>query len=353
MRVIVGMSGGVDSSVTAWLLKEQGYDVIGVSLLVFETGQPRDPTSCCSLEAVDDAARTAQACGIPHRVVDVRDEFTEKVIEPFAELYSRGITPNPCILCNRYIKFPMLLHEAGKDSMIATGHYARIEHDTNGGPILKTGKDPSKDQSYVLYPLGRETLSRLLLPLGSYLKEDVRKIAVKQNLPAFGRPESQEICFVDKGEHGAMVETLLPGSVRPGSIVNSAGEPMGTHSGIANYTPGQRKGLGIAFAEPLYVTGMNVKENTVQVGIRSDAYTDSFLVHDMIWLQEERPPLSAEVKVRSTGSTHPCTVEPYDEMTITVKTHEPIFAPAPGQAAVLYKGDTVIGGGTIGLRPSI
>jgi tRNA-specific 2-thiouridylase len=243
-KVILGMSGGVDSSVTAHILKEQGYEVEGVSFLLWEARDREDFNGCCSLKSTQGAARTAQQLGIVHTSVDVRMEFIEKVIEPFADAYSRGLTPNPCILCNQHIKFPFLLREAETRGAeyISTGHYARIAREETGkrNVLLKKGTDNRKDQSYVLYVLGNEGLKRLLLPLGDYIKDKVREIARSLKLDAAERPESQEICFIEDNNYGGFLEKLSPSLCRPGPLRDLEGRELGTHKGIHRYTIGQR-----------------------------------------------------------------------------------------------------------------
>lgn len=346
--VLVGMSGGVDSSVSAALIKESGREAMGLSLILFEKGEAPSPASCCSLAAVEEAERTAGAIGIRHERLDARDLFMEKVIAPFAEAYARGRTPNPCVLCNRHVKFPLLLDAAGKlgASAIATGHYALVGRGGDG-KVLRKGRDPAKDQSYFLYALRRQELDALELPLGPWIKDDVREKARALGLPVFSRPESQEICFVGTEGYAPMVSVLHPEAVEPGPVLDAGGKVLGEHRGIVHYTMGQRKGLGIAHPVPLYVIEVDAASNTVVVGPREKAFKDKIEVKDINWLAP-RPdgPFHADVMVRSTAPATPARVTPCEDSAIVVF-DEPEFAPASGQSAVFYIKETVVGGGEI------
>ncbi len=391
-RVIIGMSGGVDSSVAAYLLKQKGYEVEGVSFVMWDKDRGIDIQSCCSFEAVRDVSRTADFIGIPYSTIDVRADFMEKVVKPFVNSYLSGVTPNPCVLCNRFIKFPFLMKEAERKGAdhISTGHYARIEpvrenppqaeHGAEGREktqqqlfSLKKGIDPKKDQSYVLYSLTQEELERLILPIGCLAKSDVRKIANEIHLPAAERSESQEICFIEGRNYLRFIERLSPVRKNPGPIVGPNGKVIGTHTGIHGYTLGQRKGMGISSREPLYVVDIDVVKNTVYAGPREDAEKREFLVEGLNWIA---PPLHlaaksdkdgfkfrASVKVRSTMKDQPATIyvkanpplPPFakggmgglSSEIVRVVFDEPQWAPAPGQSAVFYDNDTVIGGGVI------
>jgi tRNA-specific 2-thiouridylase len=348
MKCIVGMSGGIDSSLAAHLLKKSGYDVEGLSIRLFETRGRPHPAACCSMLALEDAARTAEHAGVPHRIVDLRDEFIRMVIEPFVEDYLRGVTPNPCILCNRHIKFPFLMKEAGERGadFMATGHYAVVER---GGQqvLLKRGVDPAKDQSYVLYGLRREELHRLLLPLGAFTKEETRRRARAEGLPVTGRPESQEICFVEDNDYGGFIRSLNPEAHRPGPIVDEKGNTLGTHGGIYSFTVGQRKGLGISSPTPLYVTAIDAETGAVHVGPREGAMRGELTVGELNWLLPRAADFRADVKVRSTMRAEPALIRFDNADTVRVVFDAPQFAPTPGQAAVFYEGDVVLGGGTI------
>jgi tRNA-specific 2-thiouridylase len=375
-KVIVGMSGGVDSSVAGYLLKEKGYEVEGISFLMWEENKGPGSAACCSLQAMDDASKAARSIGISHSTIDVRNDFMDKVVKPFVRAYISGLTPNPCILCNRFIKFPFLIKEAQKKGagFISTGHYARVEKSqksevrsqksVNEIFLLKKGGDSKKDQSYVLYPLTQEVLGKLILPLGYCRKSDVRNLAKEFVLPASGRPESQEICFVEEKNYLAFIEQLSPARAEPGPIADLNGRVIGSHKGIYGYTIGQRKGLGISSPEPLYVIHIDILKNTVYVGPREAAKKKEFFVEELNWIIAPNvPEFRASVKVRSTMKEEPATItllkNPLSsecgkeelggllDGIVRVVFDEPQWAPAPGQSAVFYDCDMVIGGGVI------
>lgn len=340
------MSGGVDSSVTAYLLKEGGYNVEGVSFILWEARSRVDPRSCCSLQAIESARETSEIIGIPHRAVDVRGEFMDKVIDPFVEDYLKGVTPNPCVLCNLHIKFPFLLNEAERAGVgfIATGHYARVEG-ADGRHLLKKGLDPGKDQSYFLYVLNQNTLNRLLLPLGVYTKKAVREIAAGAGLPAMRRPESVEICFIEE-DYCSFIRNLIPGASRPGPVIGPDGDVIGTHQGIYNFTVGQRRGLNISYREPLYVIRIDPDSNTVYTGTREIAMRREVTVRALNWISGPIERVTA--KIRSMMRDEPATMSVEEGGSIVRLLFDaPQWAPAPGQSAVFYDGDVVIGGGVI------
>lgn len=355
-KAIVAMSGGVDSSVTAYLLKEEGYEVIGLSFELWDMRDLKKPDVCCSVETIELAGSVSNSLGIEHQTVDVRESFHEQIIESFCASYIEGLTPNPCILCNKYIKFDFLMKKAeelGAD-VIATGHYARISSkqltadSSQKRYFLEKGVDPVKDQSYVLYVMTQKELSKTVFPLGGLRKEETRKIAGDIGLATALRAESQEICFVGDGHYADFIRDFAPKALMPGPILDIKGKVVGEHKGIAFYTIGQRKGLGLQSLRPLYVSGINPEENTITIGDREDAMVKSFKVKELNWIaiEELGQPIRADVKVRSTMNGVPSTVIP-DGEGVNVEFDEPQWAPAPGQSAVLYDGDIVIGGGVI------
>ena len=352
MKVVVGMSGGVDSSVTALLLSKAGHEVIGLSLQIWDQRCRTDPKACCSSEAALSAEIACKRLGIKHITMDARQIFLEKVIEPFCESYLAGETPNPCVLCNRFIKFSFLLDKAdelGADA-VATGHYAQIEKVKTGNRFaLLKGIDPRKDQSYFLYVMNQAELSRTLLPMGRLHKKDVRDMAKRENMPSANRPESQEICFVGTGRYTDFISGISPETVMPGPIVDSSGRLLGQHRGIAFYTVGQRRGLGVAAGARLYVVRIDRNTNTVVLGPRKEAMRNRYLVHDINWISSvpDGNRFEAAVKVRSTMKEAPASIKAVGSDRAEIEFEHPQWAAAPGQAAVFYSGNEVLGGGTI------
>jgi tRNA-specific 2-thiouridylase len=351
-RIVVAMSGGVDSSVTAALLRQQGHDVMGITLRVFDPSscQEGQEKTCCSARDIRDARRAAAALDIPFSSWDVRRQFEEEVIAPFVEEYRRGRTPNPCIRCNSKIKFSVLLEKArslGADNL-ATGHYARIEG-SGGDRALMRGRDGAKDQSYFLFEMGADVLSEVIFPLGDMTKEEVRRRAGDLGLEVAGKRESQEICFVPGNDYGAFLEEKLKEKAGgPGPVVDGRGRRLGSHRGLIHYTVGQRRGLGIAAERPLYVVRIDGERNQLIVGPLEALARKTFEVGGMTWPGRERSrEFRAGVKIRSRHREAPATVTPLGDGFCRVEFDGPQRAVTPGQAAVFYDGDRVIGGGWI------
>ncbi|HWQ89947.1 MAG TPA: tRNA 2-thiouridine(34) synthase MnmA [Desulfitobacteriaceae bacterium] len=363
-KVVVGMSGGVDSSIAAALLQEQGYDVIGITLQVW----PESPTGfaeggCCSISAVDDARRVAFQLDIPHYVLNFRELFENKVINYFSEAYLAGRTPNPCLACNRYLKFHELLLKARGFGAryIATGHYARVLKDFETGRfLLSKGKDEQKDQTYVLYMLTQEQLAHTLFPLGEYNKKEIREMARKKGLLTVAdKPDSQEICFVPDDDYASFIEGRAGQRCQKGNFIDSRGNTLGEHQGIIHYTIGQRKGLGITFGKPMFVIGINSQRREVILGEDQEVYTDTLWAADLNWINfaELTAPLKVEAKIRYKAQPSPAIVYPLQEMLAPVKGNQgaevkvcfetPQRAVTPGQAVVFYQDELVVGGGTI------
>ena len=340
MKIAVAMSGGVDSSVTAALLKETGHDVVGVTMKLTDDSR-----------AEVDAADAARLLDIPHHTIDLREVFARSVIDYFCREYQAGRTPNPCVMCNRYIKFGALWEEAvilGAE-VLATGHYARVEKDIGGRYLLKKAFDKNKDQSYFLYLLSQEQLGRTLFPLSALTKDKVKKIAAELGLPSANRPESREICFIPGNDHAAFLESYMGVVSSPGPVLDEAGRALGRHRGIASYTIGQRKGLGIAAPEPLYVTAIRPENNAVIAGIKEQAYGTELVAGDINWIAIAplARPLKLKARIRYRHPEALATLTPQDDNTVHVKFDEPQMAITPGQSVVFYDGDTVIAGGTI------
>ena len=355
-KVMVAMSGGVDSSVAAVLLKDQGYDICGVTLKLFGN-EDIDTTSCrtrtcCSLDDVEDARSVAYKLGIEHFVFNFGETFKDEVMKKFANSYAEGNTPNPCIDCNRYIKFSKLIQRAVlmEKDYIATGHYAQIEYDSlSKRYLLKKAVDKTKDQSYVLYVLNQYDLSRTLLPLGGMLKTEARKIAEERELINARKPDSQDICFVKDGDYAKFLEKEMGIQSAKGNFINKDGDVLGIHDGIIHYTIGQRKGLGIAFGQPTYVINKNKDNNTVTLGSKEELLSGSLIADDinLIAVEKVQSPMNVTVKTRYKQGESEARIFPLDDEKILVEFKEKQRAITPGQAVVFYEDDVVIGGGTI------
>jgi tRNA-specific 2-thiouridylase len=354
-KVMVAMSGGVDSSVAAVLLRELGYDICGATLKLF--GNEDILTSCrtrtcCSLEDVEDARSVCYKLGIEHFVFNFKDAFKEEVINKFARSYEAGNTPNPCIDCNKYIKFSKFIERAVlmEKDYIATGHYARVEFDSGSGRyLLKKAVDGSKDQSYVLYVLSQHDLSRILFPLGEMHKTEVREVAEERRLINARKPDSQDICFVQDGNYAGFLENKIGIKSKEGNFVDTKGNVLGRHKGIIHYTVGQRKGLGIPLGKPAYVVDKNKEKNTVTLGDEEELYTDRLQAEciNFISIEKLTGTMKATVKTRYTQKESEALLHPVDDDRILVEFKDKQRAITPGQAAVFYDGDIVIGGGTI------
>lgn len=350
-KVVVGMSGGVDSSVAALILKKQGYDVIGITMQIWQKDLPENDGGCCGLSAVDDARKVAWAIDIPHYVLNFRDVFKEKVIDYFVSEYFKARTPNPCIACNRYVKWEALLNrsiELGAD-FIATGHYAKIEKLPNGRFSLKKSVTDLKDQTYALYNLTQEQLKHTLFPIGDYSKDEIRKIAFENDLPVANKPDSQEICFVPDDDYRAFIAGYSSKKVSEGNFIDESGNILGKHTGITNYTIGQRKGLGIALGVPVYVADINPNTNEVTLASNESLFTDTVYVTNLNYMAEPHfdENKSVVAKIRYNGKGAECKIKYINDDVVKCTFEEKVRAVTPGQAAVFYTGDFVLGGGTI------
>jgi tRNA-uridine 2-sulfurtransferase len=340
MKIAIAMSGGVDSSVTAALLQKEGHEVFGLTMLV----TPSDEVAVAAREATG-------TLGIPHHTVDFRDIFAKKIIAGFCQQYGQGRTPNPCVNCNRLIKFGILLDKAREfgAAAMATGHYARNEKQSETGRmVLKKGIDRTRDQSYFLYKLTQLQLASAIFPLGNLTKDNVRKIASEMGLASVKRKESREICFIPDNDYPRFLREHLS-AIPEGHIVDKQGKILGKHDGIINYTVGQRKGLGISSPEPLYVVGIDAQNNTVIVGGKQDVFSSEFIAADVNWISIEKitAPLTLKVRIRYLHTEAEALVTPVDNDKVNIKFAKPQMAVTPGQSAVFYDGDAVAGGGTI------
>lgn len=353
-RVVVGMSGGVDSSVAAYLLKEAGYDVVGVTMQIWQK-EDDDTVSanggCCGQSAVEDAARVASRIGIPHYVMNFRDEFQEKVIQYFMDEYLAGRTPNPCIACNRYVKWESLLQRSlqiGAD-YIATGHYARIAKLPNGRFAIQRSATAAKDQTYALYNLTQDQLSHTLMPVGDYEKGRIRQIAEEIGLPVAHKPDSMEICFVPDQDYARFISENSGHVVPEGNFVTTDGKVIGRHKGITHYTVGQRKGLNLSMGKPVFVVEIRPETNEVVIGDNQDVFTDRLRCSNLNFMSvediHEDTPVVAKIRYNHQGAKAVVRKTGADEAEVVFE--EPVRAVTPGQAVVFYDGDYVLGGGTI------
>ncbi|AHM56546.1 tRNA-specific 2-thiouridylase MnmA [Peptoclostridium acidaminophilum DSM 3953] len=350
-KVMIGMSGGVDSSVAAYLLKEQGYEVIGVFMKLWE-GRGESERACCSLSAAEDARRVADRIGIPFYVINMKKPFMDKVVDYFVDEYLQGRTPNPCIACNKHIKFDEFLKKAimlGCDH-VATGHYAKVEYSSEHGRfLLKKSATDEKDQTYALYNMTQEQLSRTVLPLGTYNKGEIREIASSIGLVTANKPDSQEICFVEDDDYASFVKNMSKKKIQPGNFVDRQGNVLGRHEGIIKYTIGQRKGLGIALGWPAYVVDIDPKTNSVVLGTNEDVFKKGLVAGDINVIPYEKieDGMKVQAKVRYNARPKPATVYNMDDGRIKVVFDDRERAITPGQSVVMYQGDIVVGGGII------
>ena len=353
-KVVVGMSGGVDSSVAAYLLKEQGYDVIGVTMQIWQEEDAcsvEENGGCCGLSAVEDARRVASALEIPYYVMNFKKEFRENVIDYFTDEYLSGRTPNPCIACNRYVKWEALLNRsmAIGAEYIATGHYARIERLANGRYTLRRSATLAKDQTYALYNLTQEQLAHTLMPVGAYAKDEIRSIAEKIGLLVADKPDSQDICFVPDGDYASFIRENTGREIPEGNFVTPDGKILGRHKGIIHYTVGQRKGLGLALGYPAFVLAIRPDTNEVVIGTYEESLTHTVRADRINFMSVEdlKEPKKVWAKIRYNHKGAWCTVEKTGEDEIVCRFEEPQRAVTPGQAVVLYDREYVLGGGTI------
>lgn len=354
-KVMIGMSGGVDSSVAAAILLDKGYEVFGVTMQIWpdmSEDRQKNEGGCCSLSAVDDARRVADKLGIPYYVMNFKDVFQQKVIDYFTDEYIRGRTPNPCIACNRHVKFEALLQKAIAMGMdyVATGHYARIEFEQKSQRfLLKKSVTEAKDQTYALYTLTQQQLAKTLFPIGDYTKERVREMAREIGLTVASKPDSQEICFVEDNDYGRFICENTQYKIKPGNFLDTQGRVIGMHKGIIHYTVGQRKGLGSTFGKPMYVVAVNTENNTVILGEENEVFTDMLIADDMNFISI--PGLENEMrvaaKIRYSAKEAVAVIMPVTDDCVQVRFDNPQRAVTPGQSVVFYDGDIIIGGGVI------
>ncbi len=353
-KVMVAMSGGLDSSMAALLLQQAGYEIIGVTMVLFpdDISLPAGDRDCGYSNAVEDARRVCGMLGIPFHVLNFCELFGQKVVDYFVSSYLQGKTPNPCIVCNRQLKFGALLEKAKTLGMdyLATGHYARCWYDSQRGRyLLAKGLDANKDQSYALFSLTQGQLAHILLPLGDYTKEQIRSLAVRYNLPVAQKSESQDICFIPDGDYRQYLQTKVPGGIRPGPIVDKEGRILGEHRGLPFYTVGQRKGLGLAMGKPYFVVALDSQRNAVIVGPREDLQRQTLYAGDNNYILWRELPSKARIKakIRYRAPEALATWEPLPQGRAQLEFDEPQRAITPGQAVVYYQDDLVVGGGII------
>jgi tRNA-specific 2-thiouridylase len=359
-KVVIGMSGGVDSSVAAHLLKESGYDVIGVTMQIWQDEDQavqEENGGCCGLSAVDDARRVAQDLEIPYYVMNFKSEFKDKVMDYFVEEYLRGRTPNPCIACNRYVKWESLLKrslEIGAD-YIATGHYAQIEQLPNGRYALKKSVTASKDQTYALYNLTQYQLSHTLMPVGQYTKDQIREMAAGISMRIANKPDSQEICFIPDNDYAGFIEESAGRKIEEGNFINTKGEVIGRHKGITHYTIGQRKGLNLSMGHPVFVLEIRPETNEVVIGEAQEVFAKALYANNLNFMSIEdlEGDMRVTAKIRYSHSGSPCTIRKVEDDKVLCIFDEEQRAITPGQAVVFYDGDYVLGGGTILTSTSI
>ena len=353
IRVVIAMSGGVDSSAAAGLLAERGYDVVGVMMRLWteDDGCGGRHNRCCTPDQMADARRVADRLGIPFYVVDMREAFKARVVDPFIDGYAAGLTPNPCLNCNRHIRFGSLLNQAmALDAdYLATGHYARVQQADDGSYQLLKGIDPAKDQSYVLSVMTQAQLARVMFPVGAFTKAEIRQMAEALGIHTARKAESQDLCFLADGDYRGFLERHAPGAAVPGPIVNRQGERLGTHTGLPHYTVGQRKGLGISAPTPLYVIEADAATNTLVVGGREELGHSALIAQHVNWIAGAPPPepIRAMVKVRYRAHEAVATVTPTGDTTARVDFDAPVRDITPGQGAVFYEGEVCLGGGII------